>query len=155
MKSSYVTAKVVFQVIELLSWVLIAGSLVLGVWLMQNEGAGPALTVGFPGAVLGVVLIAIVQMGRAQIDTAENTAQLVDLMTRQMGQRESRVEPKLTSGGEAPEMPKLRRERVKTYKGKEIVWGEQGEVTVDGKRFSGILSAEKYIRNTIEKSEES
>ena len=98
---------------------------------------------------MGVFIVATSQLGLAQIATAENTGALlevfrngsVDLDERPVSQNTLSTRQNVTR---MAAMPKKPGDRVKVFKGREILKAETG-VSVNGNNFGNVLEAEKWI----------
>jgi hypothetical protein len=78
---NYVTARAFTNAVEILGWLGIVVGLASGA-MAFGRGLVEAMMVMLPIIVPSVAMITVAQLGRAQIDTAENTGKLVALMDR-------------------------------------------------------------------------
>jgi hypothetical protein len=88
---SYEAARSLFSFLGFLAWsVIIIGiimAMIAGGGVSSFYGAGPALIAAAPGigiALTGFILVAFVQMGRATVDTAEYTQQMLKISRDQL-----------------------------------------------------------------------
>lgn len=87
MHGKYNTADFVLSAIAMIGWLGVAGGIWAAFKLLGMHNAIGALAIS--GAVIAVslVLIAITQLARAQIDTAITNAEILALMQRQADRR--------------------------------------------------------------------
>lgn len=155
MQQSFQTAKAMLGVLQVIGWAIV-GLAAISILIGADEfGFAVALVSGVALGAIGIGIVVGVQLAGAQIATAENTAEMVDLLKR-AGQRADVV----PSGARAAPMsggaavagdagPDQR--RVKVYKGYEILKSADGLITVDGEPQKGLLAAERYINGLISK----
>jgi xanthine/uracil/vitamin C permease (AzgA family) len=94
----YRTARSILSIIEICGWLFVA-LVVFGFAKAMRDGLPLDLylfAAAFLGIAIGLAMIAAVQIARAVIDTAENTAELVKLM-RPQSPPTGRQEPSLRS----------------------------------------------------------
>lgn len=111
-------------------------------------------------ASIGLGLVVGVQLAIAQIATAENTAEMLQVMKQDRArsapggpQRSSMsraLDAEVAQSG-AQGMSATGLQRVKTYKGHLIERRADGSIVVGDEAFSGILSAEKHINDLVAK----
>lgn len=138
----YGAARIVNLLLSILGWATIglAGLMVFGAF--GQLGPGPALAMALPAALSGLVLIAVAQIASAQLDTAENTGEMVRLLREMKGSKtaaqgpEGRVEPSLSS--RAPGSP------IENYRGR-LIKRERDGVSVDGQGFASVAAARAWI----------
>lgn len=76
---SYSTARTFIGVIEVIGWITVILSLIACAAIVLRGGLGP-LALAIPSVVTGLAIVTIVQITRAQIDTAENTGRILELL---------------------------------------------------------------------------
>ncbi|MEP3843714.1 MAG: hypothetical protein ABJM43_00005 [Paracoccaceae bacterium] len=134
-------AKAVLAFLSLFGWALSALGVVGFAYIYGQAGFLPAqsavVVVG-----MGAFTVATSQLGLAQIATAENTGALLDFFRN--GSVDLPVKPVPQNRTRRSVMPKKPGDRVKIFKGREIVKAETG-VSVDGKNFGNVLEAEQWI----------
>ena len=139
------TAKTVLSFLALLGWVLVGVGVIAFLVVLSQFGFLQALSAIIIVA-MGMFIVATAQMGLAQIATAENTAELLKVVSGSNGISKQPMANQ--SGGYATTQrstaPKVAGDRVKTYKGFEILKAESG-VSVNGNHFKNVLEAEKWI----------
>ena len=94
-------------------------------------------------AISEILTIATTQMGLAQIETAENTYaiyQLIKNLLNNSNSSKSSVREAIYSTINLKEEVR----RIEVYKGVEIMKGEEG-VVVGGETFANVIEAEKWI----------
>lgn len=79
---TYGIAKVFILLIEVIGWLAVAIGLFAGFALIRQEGVQMAVLSGFSITASGMTLITVMQIARAIIDTAQNTAKIVDLLEK-------------------------------------------------------------------------
>ncbi|MFC5736923.1 hypothetical protein [Sinirhodobacter huangdaonensis] len=79
---TYGIAKVFILLIEVIGWLAVAIGLFAGLALIRQEGVQMAVLSGFSITASGMTLITVMQIARAIIDTARNTAKIVDLLEK-------------------------------------------------------------------------
>lgn len=140
------TAKAVLAFLALLGWALSALGAIAFFYVFTQFGFLQALSAVVIVA-MGVFIVATSQMGLAQIATAENTGALLDAIRN--GQTELGV-PRTNQGKpQSSVAPKKVGDRVKVFKGYEILKAETG-VSVAGKNFVNVLEAEKWVNGQEE-----
>lgn len=133
MYRTYGTGKTVLGFLQFIGWLMVGlGALTA---LLPYLDSATRVTTPMIGIIIGVVIasygllvVAISQIGLAQIDTAENTSRILEHM------RSSTVRS----------APSLKSNLIKNFKGREILSAADG-CTVDGVNFDNVLMAEKYI----------
>lgn len=133
MHNSFNTAKTVFSAVEIIGWLAVLAGVGFGLKLSLEYAAIQGILIGLSIAALGVLLIAVTQIGRAQIATAENTGAIVDMMKddRKPGRNAS---PTAKPTG-----------TIKIYKNRIIARNDLGDIHVDGKVYSSVIAAERAI----------
>lgn len=148
MARGYGTAQGVTLTLEVLGWLSVMISAVVIASALFNQGrAGAEFFTGVSLAFGGLMWVAMAQVVRAVVDTAENTSELVELMRARERQATGPSQapvpsPWPTSGGQPA---RTVGQRVKVYKGREIMREAEG-VSVHGRVFESVLDAEAYIR---------
>ena len=139
------TAKAVLAFSALFGWCVAALGGVAFLYLFSQSGFLQALS-ALSIIVLGVFTVATSQMGLAQIATAENTASLLnEFRANNAMQSSSQVSNNSSQSSSSQGFsPKRVGDRVKAYKGREILKEETG-VSVDGRAFSTVMAAERWI----------
>lgn len=79
-KANYSGAKTYFLILELFAFAIFVAAALVAVVLYQNVGILPALGALTSGFLAFLGLIAISQIGRATIHTAEDTRRMADMM---------------------------------------------------------------------------
>jgi len=84
MKREYSAARGLLGVVDAFGWIAAAGGVLIGILVAVEHGGGftGGLLAGGPFLIGGIVMISMVQIARAQLDTAENSAELVAVMSR-------------------------------------------------------------------------
>lgn len=84
MKKSYGTARAVLSFLEAVGWLMViaGGILAFAAFMNSNAGISGAIIFGGGITVVGLFNVALVQIARAQVDTAENTAAATELLAR-------------------------------------------------------------------------
>ena len=83
MKRKFAISHAIITLAEILGWIVtLMGSVVLIQALMRGGGGGQLAFMSLFAA-LGLALVTLVQLARAQIATAENTGEMVALMRAQ------------------------------------------------------------------------
>lgn len=84
---NYSAASGVLSFLEVIGWLTVALAAVVAVAGIVGVGGRPDPVAGIlaalPVALAGVLLAAVAQMGKAQIDTAQNTGRMVELLKAQ------------------------------------------------------------------------
>jgi ABC-type antimicrobial peptide transport system permease subunit len=83
----YETARTVLAFLEVIAWLAIAIGIAAGFFLGVQSGQGALITgalVAVPTLIAGLLVIALVQLAGAQLDTASNTADLLTLLREQI-----------------------------------------------------------------------
>ena len=147
----FAVAKVVIYVAIVVGWLCV---LIGGVVLISSFGIGISgvLSAGAV-ALTGLIIVAISQMGLAQIATAENTHQTNVLLQTLIAQSKTNNSKPLSNPAQkfkaepSVSTPSERQEEVEeTYNGYEILLGVNGVTRrVGDKYFQGILAARQYI----------
>lgn len=131
----YSTARTVLSVISFLGWLMIGAALFVGLFALPKAGIG-VIGVAIPIAAAGMIVIAVAQLGMAQIDTAINTRELCNIL------RNSGTAPSQTS------FPQPRHDAtVKTYKGVAITRSSSGYMA-GGNLYPTVIAAERGIDST-------
>ncbi len=142
MKDSFQVARGIIWIIEIIGWVVVILSFAVPfIGIIPPWEARVAWMIAFGGAFVGLVLIAIAQIARAQIVTAENTGELIGLIRSQASVLGSAS--KAAPVAERKQSPRGG-EIIKVYKGHKIQ-SEFDGVSVGTKRFEGVLAAEQWI----------
>lgn len=136
MSQDYSTARSVIGIMEFLGWVVAVIGAIAGVVAFSQAGLAGAAMFVISGGALGVALVAMAQIVRAQVDTALNTAELVRL-ARATERSAPVVRPSVGAASKGVG-------HVKFYKGKEISRDEQG-IRVGERRFANVIEAERWI----------
>lgn len=97
----------------------------------------------------GVLIIAIGQLGLAQIATAENTYAIYQLFRENLPNNSKVTEPFIKNSTDHTESLRDQARRLKFYEGKEILKTDRG-IMVDGLIFANVLEAERWIRSKTE-----
>lgn len=137
--SRYAIARTLLGLTAAIGWIAAGGTVLLALLAVRRIGALDAAIGAAPGLVAGAAILALVEMARAQLDTADNTDRMIELLqqiARQGGSASPRPGP-LTSDAPPGTL-------VKTYRGKRILREAQG-VSVDEHPFDTVLAAEKWI----------
>ncbi|MBT2132360.1 hypothetical protein KKW20_14670 [Planktotalea lamellibrachiae] len=179
---SYEAARSLFSFLAFLAWsvAVIGGvvALVSASGASQYGGSGAGLLAMVPGigiAITGFLLVAFVQIGRANVDTAEYTQQMLKISRDQLdvskqglklhsaapqtfsaaAQREGAQDPKSSFAGQANEAsqpgreikePKLEAPVAKTTVYQgKTIRAEKGKFLYNGIPFNTLPEAEKYI----------
>lgn len=134
----YKAARGVLAGLRVLAWVIVGLAVLVAVGVMADGGLGAALGLAGGPALGALIMLALVEMASAQLDTADNTARMVGLLERLVA-REN--EPPVTASA----MPGTGSGAlIKTYKGYRILREPVG-VSVDGAPFDNVLRAERWI----------
>ena len=144
-------ARSVLRALAMIGWGVIAlSALTLAAYLFNSpDGTSFLIAVIAAGliAVFGFIIIAVAQMGLAQIATAENTGEMLKIMKAQLGTPETQVANTKTRPSSAP-APNSGKTAVgsviRTYKNYEIIKIGSG-FSIEGKEFSDIFAAQKWI----------
>jgi hypothetical protein len=144
-------ARRVLGALAVIGWGVIAlSALALTVYLFDAPNETSVLIVVIAAgliAVFGFIIIAVAQMGLAQIATAENTEGMLKIMKAQLGTPETQVANTKTRPSSAP-APNSGKTAVgsiiRTYKNYEIIKIGSG-FSIEGKEFSDIFAAQKWI----------
>lgn len=139
---NYNTARNFIGVMEVIGWLIVVISFIA---LISSFGRGgmSAFIFAFPIAVTGLALVTVVQITRAQIDTAENTGRilaLVEANIRQQGDRATH-QPKPTAKTE---------DVVKIYRGEPITRAANGFIAL-GEHYYGVMAAERAIDESLDR----
>lgn len=137
MRDSFGTGRFVIGVIEVLGWLTFAAGLFAAgnvVLSPRPEVGGLILAAALVGA--GLLQVAVVQIARAQIATAENTAELVRLISARAAPQRS--EPPVSTLGSG------RGEVVAHRRGKTIL-RDGAAFVVDDRSFGSLAEAERWI----------
>jgi len=151
--NGYGVARGVIVILELIGWTTVAVGVMGGLYML-SEGSPPANFVLAAGVMLGGFLtVAISQIVKAQVATAESTAKILELVRQSVRNgtaASSQAAPVMASapkdasvvaGGSATAFV------IKRYRGKLIVREAKG-VSVDGKgHYLNVLDAERAIDN--------
>jgi len=149
-------AKKMLGVLIVIGWGVVALAIFALVASITTDSQ-QAVRIGFTGALLGsgalamfgLVIIAVAQMGLAQIATAENTGEMLEIMRKQ--DQSGSQEKQTARPGTKPISPNIIKSNdvgasIKTYKGYRIVKAQDG-VEVDGQAFENLFAAEKWINH--------
>lgn len=149
-------AKKMLGVLIFIGWGVVALAIFALVASITTDSQ-QAVRIGFTGALLGsgalamfgLVIIAVAQMGLAQIATAENTGEMLEIMRKQ--DQSGSQEKQTARPGTKPIFPDYIYNNdvgaaIKTYKGYLIVKAQDG-VEVDGQAFDNLFAAEKWINH--------
>jgi len=80
---NYATALGLLGLLEVFGWIVVGlGALAFAINLMNGAPIQAAIGIGLGGIITGLVLVAVIQIARAQIDTAENTAEATEILRR-------------------------------------------------------------------------
>ncbi|MFK8034175.1 MAG: hypothetical protein AB8B94_08525 [Hyphomicrobiales bacterium] len=139
----FATAKAVLAFLALLGWGLSALGAIAFLYVFTQVGFLQALSAVVIVA-MGVFIVATSQMGLAQIATAENTKALLDVVRSGKVDLGTKPISQNTYSTPSTSAPKKAGDRVKVFKGREILKAETG-VSVDGNNFGNVLEAEKWI----------
>lgn len=84
MKREYSAARGFLGVLDAFGWIAAAGGVLIGMLVAVEHGGGftGGVVAGGPFLIGGIVMISMVQIARAQLDTAESSAELVAIMSR-------------------------------------------------------------------------
>lgn len=136
MRDSFRTGRVVIGVVEVLGWGVVAtGLTVVGFVAMSPHPDGATLLTGVALTIGGLVQVAVVQIARAQIATAENTSELVRLIA---------APPAPSASGPAATLGSGRGTVVKHHHGQTIL--RDGQAFVVGENvFPSVIAAERWI----------
>ena len=147
---SYGAANLVLTVLGIIAWLQIGVGL-LGIFARGLGGDSQlevflTIVMKLISAITvlsGLVSLALVQMARANVHNAEINWEMLQLLRQTAGgQPESRnpnvVLAPISVG------PKMAGERIKSFKGREILKQSEG-VSVDGVAFKNVIEAERYI----------
>ena len=142
------TAKAVMAFLSIFGWAFSAFGVFAFAYVLGQVGLSQALS-AVAVVAMGVFIVATSQLGLAQIATAENTGALlelfrngsVDLGEKSVSQNALSTRQNVTR---MAAMPKKPGDRVKVFKGREILKAETG-VSVNGNNFGNVLEAEKWI----------
>ena len=146
------TAKAVMAFLSIFGWGFSAFGVFAFAYVFGQVGLSQALS-AVAVIAMGVFIVATSQLGLAQIATAENTRALldvfrngsVDLDEKPVSQNTLSTRQNVTRMAAIPKKPG---DRVKVFKGREILKAETG-VSVDGNNFGNVLEAEKWINGQI------
>lgn len=84
---SYETARKIFSALEILSWCVVAGGIILALVGASEAPRGSEFLLSMPGILLsafGVIAVAMVQTGRATVDSAEYGQQALKVARDQL-----------------------------------------------------------------------
>jgi hypothetical protein len=142
---SFQTAKNLLSILMYVGWAFVALSVIAGFVAMSETN----VLLAFIGAgllsVVGFLIIGIAQMGLAQIATAENTGQMLEIMRKeaQIGYLKRRANKTSTTPNSSNDTSD-KIEVIRTYQGYLITTAPDG-VEVEGEPFPDIFAAEKWI----------
>jgi len=162
---TYHTGRAVCRWQENIGWGTVAIGLLLAALLpfavdLQGSGDGllARMALAVPGLILawaGMVMIMLAQHAQATMDTAEMTKEMLALARSNQSAPQSGGRPSRQTQNYQPsprrEGPLSPGDRVKVYKGREILKHESG-VVVDGKVFANVLEAEKFVNDVLKGS---
>lgn len=137
--NTYSTARAYTGFLQALGWIVVALGAIAAVAAFANATVVAALTVGLPPLIGGFALIALAQMMSAQIDTAANTAEIRDLLRRQI-QGQAANTATTAAGSSAVAIGST----IKTYKGHAIIRDPSG-VRVGSRVLPNVIAAERWI----------
>lgn len=83
---NYSTARLVLNTVGAIGLLAILFALCAFAFML-SQGILAALTISVPAALVGLVLIAIAELGSAQLDTAKNTAEIAHILRSQASQQ--------------------------------------------------------------------
>lgn len=141
---SFQTAKNFLYALMYAGWAFVALCVIAG-FVAMNETNVIFELIG--GGVVGFLIIAVAQMGLAQITTAENTGQILEIMRAHSNSKLPDVRTSSVSKEINKSSGLLEKQVgtiVKTFRGYEITKASTG-CTVDGFEFPHVLAAEKWI----------
>jgi hypothetical protein len=146
MQNFYI-AKRTLGILVVIGWIVIALAALVGASSLRESNLLASFLVFGPMAMSGLILIVGSQMGLAQIATAENTREMLQIM-RKRAQLAPQETP-ATKTGTGPNSFNAVKENgvgsaIKTYKGYLIMKTQDG-VEVDGEPFPNLSAAEKWI----------
>jgi len=147
---TYQTAKTMLAVLMYAGWAVVA-LCIIGGFIAMNETNTNAFVVIIGvciASVSGFLIIAIGQMGLAQIATAENSGEMLQIMRGQVQSASPAMKTTSTSAAASLNRQFIKGvgSVIKTFKGYEIVKAEDG-VEVDGEAFPNLFAAEKWIKD--------
>lgn len=141
------TAKAVLSFLAVLGWIIVGLGVLAFFYLFSNVGLIGALS-AIGVVAVGLINVAVAQMGLAQIATAENTSAIYALLQQESGVKRGKGVSSAYGGQQQGGLAKNAGDRVKSFKGYEIL-KEQSGVSVGGEKYSNVLEAEKAINNKI------
>jgi hypothetical protein len=160
MNSNYGVARGIFSLVELLGWLVVAAGIVVAT---VGLGAGTAdatvfaITSGIGLLVGGFISVAGAQIGRANVDTADNTQRILEILKEQssrhsptahiyeqdfkIADKSHRGEETIDGDGEV---------NIVNFRGREFEVHGNGVTYLDTmngrRRFSNLQEAKDYIR---------
>jgi len=147
---TYQIAKTMLAVLMYAGWAVVALCIIGGFIVMYetNTNAFGVIIGVCIASVSGLLIVAIGQMGLAQIATAENTGEMLQIMRGQVQSTSPAMKPTSTSTGASLDRQFVKGvgSVIKAYKGYEIVKTEDG-VDVEGEAFPNLFAAEKWIND--------
>ena len=143
---SYVSARSFIGYMETIGWLIVAFSVAVFFYDMEQD-ARSALFLASPILIAGLAMVTAVQIARAQIDTAENTGRILELLkadilgTPYSGEAD-------TDARAAPPTP-AKTTAVQTYRGQPITQVPGGYIAL-GKQYTGVIAAENAIDRALD-----
>jgi hypothetical protein len=145
---SFQTAKNLLTILMYVGWAFVALCVIAGFVAMNETNVLLALIGAGLLSVVGFLIIGIAQMGLAQIATAENTGQMLEIMRKQSSVTRQEMpvnEPDTTPIPSTNVSPKDYGAANKTYLGYLITKTESG-VNVEGYDFASAAAAVIWIK---------
>jgi hypothetical protein len=140
--------------LSFLIWIgfgIVALAIVVTLYAWDQElGFFPGFLVGLGIALVGLLNVAVAQMGMAQIAAAESSAAIYWLLAK----KEGLATPAAGLSAVRPDVAAVRLDvaaagkTIKTFKGYAIVREVEG-VSVNGNKLSGVIEAERWINSEI------
>lgn len=138
--NNYATARAVLSFLTFVAWSIVAVSVATFIF-GSTTSVTAALAIALPLAATGFILVAMVQIARAQIDTAMNTSEICALLRRAQAAPASTSPSAVESRRVTPEAS---REPIATYKGEKIYQASNGYLAL-GEIHYTVAAAERAI----------
>lgn len=146
-RQSYSAARGFLGFLEVLGWIGVGlGALASVVGVSTGEGLGIAILAGIPGVIGGLITVAVIQIARAQIDTAENTAEATEILRRIEGTlshspRSAPAVHQVATAGPAAALSPSRQ----SWRDGRITLSRFNSYVVDDRSFVTLAEAEAYL----------
>lgn len=108
MKTSYRAARFSLALLDFLTWLALVAAILTAAWMFQTDQKGLAFAVGGCAILFAMFEFALTQFARAQIDTADNTANILEILRKNAERTEPPIgNQKVTARHETRREPSL------------------------------------------------